>query len=52
MISTPFVTAPQTSGDDFDMAKSGRVLTVAQLAAEDGFTDIDGSQWPPFLIEA
>ena len=34
------------------MAKSGRVLTVGQLAAEYGFTDIDGRQWPPFQIEA
>src|SRR5262249_15118838 len=34
------------------MARSGRVLTVGQLAAEYGFTDIDGRQWPPFQIEA
>ncbi len=34
------------------MAKSGRVLTVGQLAPEYGFTDIDGRQWPPFQIEA
>jgi NAD(P)-dependent dehydrogenase (short-subunit alcohol dehydrogenase family) len=34
------------------MAKSGRVLTVGQLAAEYGFTDVDGRQWPPFQIEA
>jgi NAD(P)-dependent dehydrogenase (short-subunit alcohol dehydrogenase family) len=34
------------------MARSGRVLTVGQLAAEYGFTDVDGRQWPPFRIEA
>jgi NAD(P)-dependent dehydrogenase (short-subunit alcohol dehydrogenase family) len=34
------------------MAKSGRVLTVGQLALEYGFTDVDGRQWPPFRIEA
>jgi NAD(P)-dependent dehydrogenase (short-subunit alcohol dehydrogenase family) len=33
------------------MAKSGRVLTVGQLAAEYGFTDVDGRQLPPFQIE-
>lgn len=38
--------------DPHVMAKSGRVLTVGQLAAEYGFTDIDGHRWPPFLIEA
>jgi NAD(P)-dependent dehydrogenase (short-subunit alcohol dehydrogenase family) len=32
------------------MAKSGRVLTVGQLAADYGFTDIDGRQLPPFQI--
>ena len=34
------------------MAKSGRVLTVGHLAAEYGFTDVNGRQWPPFQIEA
>ena len=34
------------------LAKSGRVLTVGQLATEYGFTDVDGRQWPPFQIEA
>jgi NAD(P)-dependent dehydrogenase (short-subunit alcohol dehydrogenase family) len=34
------------------MAKSGRVLTVGQLAVEYGFTDVDGRQWPPFQMEA
>jgi NAD(P)-dependent dehydrogenase (short-subunit alcohol dehydrogenase family) len=33
------------------MAKSGRVLTVGQLAPEYGFTDVDGRQWPPLQIE-
>jgi NAD(P)-dependent dehydrogenase (short-subunit alcohol dehydrogenase family) len=39
------------AGDTNVMAKSGRVLTVGQLAAEYGFTDIDGRQWPPFQIQ-
>ena len=34
------------------MAKSGRVLTVGHLAAEYGFTDVDGRQWPLFQVEA
>jgi NAD(P)-dependent dehydrogenase (short-subunit alcohol dehydrogenase family) len=34
------------------LARSGRVLTVGQLAAEYGFTDVDGRQWPPFQIQA
>jgi NAD(P)-dependent dehydrogenase (short-subunit alcohol dehydrogenase family) len=34
------------------MARSGRVLTVGELAAEYGFTDVDGRQWSPFRIEA
>src|SRR5262249_55913637 len=34
------------------MAKSGRVLTAGELAAEYGFTDVDGRQWPPFRVEA
>jgi NAD(P)-dependent dehydrogenase (short-subunit alcohol dehydrogenase family) len=33
------------------MAKSGRVLTVGDLAAEYGFMDVDGRLWPPFQIE-
>src|SRR5262245_27688104 len=33
------------------MARSGQVLTVGQLAAEYGFTDVDGRQWPPLQIE-
>jgi NAD(P)-dependent dehydrogenase (short-subunit alcohol dehydrogenase family) len=40
------------AGDTNVMARSGRVLTVGQLATEHGFTDIDGRQWPPFQIEA
>jgi NAD(P)-dependent dehydrogenase (short-subunit alcohol dehydrogenase family) len=40
------------AGDPNVMARSGRVLTVGQLAAEYGFTDADGRQWPPFQIEA
>jgi NAD(P)-dependent dehydrogenase (short-subunit alcohol dehydrogenase family) len=40
------------AGDANVMAKSGRVLTVGQLAPEYGFTDIDGRQLPPYQIEA
>ena len=40
------------AADENVMAKSGRVLTVGHLAAEYGFTDVDGRQWPPFQIEA
>jgi dehydrogenase/reductase SDR family member 1 len=40
------------AGDTNKMAKSGQVLTVGQLAAEYGFTDVDGRQWPPLQIEA
>jgi NAD(P)-dependent dehydrogenase (short-subunit alcohol dehydrogenase family) len=39
------------AGDANVLAKSGRVLTVGQLATEYGFTDIDGRQWPPFQVE-
>jgi NAD(P)-dependent dehydrogenase (short-subunit alcohol dehydrogenase family) len=39
------------AGDANIMIKSGRVLTVGQLAAEYGFTDTDGRQWPAFQIE-
>jgi NAD(P)-dependent dehydrogenase (short-subunit alcohol dehydrogenase family) len=34
------------------LARSGRVLTVGQLATEYGFTDVGGRQWPPFQVEA
>jgi NAD(P)-dependent dehydrogenase (short-subunit alcohol dehydrogenase family) len=34
------------------MAKSGRVLTVGDMAAEYGFTDVDGRRLPPFRMEA
>ena len=40
------------AGDANVMVKSGRVLTVGQLATEYGFTDVDGRQWLPFQIEA
>lgn len=33
------------------MKKTGRVLRVADLAAEYGFTDIDGRQVPPFELD-
>jgi len=39
------------AGDTDVLAKSGQVLTVGELAAEYGFTDVDGRQWPPFRIE-
>lgn len=38
--------------DGHVMAKSGRVLTVGELAAEYGFTDVNGRQWPPLRVEA
>jgi hypothetical protein len=40
------------AGDANVMAKSGRVLTVGELAAEYGFTDVDGRQLPAFQIQA
>jgi NAD(P)-dependent dehydrogenase (short-subunit alcohol dehydrogenase family) len=39
------------AGDANIIAKSGRVLTVGQLAPEYGFTDVDGRQLPPLQIE-
>jgi NAD(P)-dependent dehydrogenase (short-subunit alcohol dehydrogenase family) len=39
------------AADENILAKSGRVLTVGQLAPEYGFTDIDGRQWPPLQME-
>jgi NAD(P)-dependent dehydrogenase (short-subunit alcohol dehydrogenase family) len=39
------------AGDANVLARSGQVLTVGELAAEYGFTDVDGRQWPPFRIE-
>jgi NAD(P)-dependent dehydrogenase (short-subunit alcohol dehydrogenase family) len=38
--------------DDNVMARSGRVLTVGELAKEYGFTDVDGRQPPPFHMES
>ena len=38
------------AGDASVSAKSGRVLTVADLAREYGFTDIHGQQWPAFRM--
>jgi NAD(P)-dependent dehydrogenase (short-subunit alcohol dehydrogenase family) len=38
--------------DENVIAKTGRVLTVGDLAAEYGFTDVDGKRWPPFQIQA
>jgi hypothetical protein len=32
------------------MAKTGRGLTVGELAQVYGFTDLDGSQPPPFRM--
>ena len=39
------------AGDPGVLEKSGRVLTVGELAREYGFTDIDGRQPEPFAIE-
>jgi NAD(P)-dependent dehydrogenase (short-subunit alcohol dehydrogenase family) len=38
------------AGDPDVLEKTGRVLTVGELAAEYGFADIDGSQPPAFKI--
>jgi NAD(P)-dependent dehydrogenase (short-subunit alcohol dehydrogenase family) len=40
------------AGDPGVLEKTGRVLTVGDLAREYGFTDIDGRQPEPFAIEA
>jgi len=40
------------AGDAGVMAKSGGVHRVADLAAEYGFTDIDGRRVPPFELDA
>ena len=32
------------------MAKTGRVLTVAELSTEYGFTDVNGKQWPAIRV--
>ena len=58
--AAPDLESPEYSGravvalaaDADVIAKSGRVLTVGHSAAEYGFTDVDGRQWPPFQIEA
>ncbi len=39
------------AADSRVMAKTGRVLRVADLAAEYGFTDIDGRWVPPFELD-
>jgi NAD(P)-dependent dehydrogenase (short-subunit alcohol dehydrogenase family) len=38
------------AGDDNVLSKSGRVLLVAELAREYGFTDVDGRQMEAFHI--
>jgi NAD(P)-dependent dehydrogenase (short-subunit alcohol dehydrogenase family) len=38
------------AGDANVLAKTGRVLTVGELAVEYGFTDVDGRQLPPFRM--
>lgn len=39
------------ASDKDAIAKSGRTLTVGELASAYGFTDIDGRQLPPFRID-
>jgi hypothetical protein len=39
------------SADPNVLAKSGQTLTAGALAAEYGFTDVDGRRVPPFHIE-
>ena len=38
------------AADPGEMAKSGRVLRVGDLAQEYGFTDVDGRQIPAFQL--
>ena len=38
------------AADPAVMAKTGRVLTVGELAPEYGFTDLDGTRPPPFRM--
>src|SRR5581483_9656690 len=38
------------AGDPNIMARSGQVLTAGRLAAEFGFTDLDGRYIPPFKL--
>jgi NAD(P)-dependent dehydrogenase (short-subunit alcohol dehydrogenase family) len=38
------------AGDPAVIEKTGQVLTVGDLAREYGFTDVDGSQPPPFRL--
>jgi hypothetical protein len=38
------------AGDANVLAKTGRVLTVSDLAVECGFADVDGRQLPPFRM--
>ena len=40
------------AADPAVMARTGQVLRVADLAAEYGFTDIDGRRVPPFELDA
>jgi hypothetical protein len=40
------------SGIEFHLEKSGQLVDVGTLAREYGFTDIDGTQPPPFRIPA
>ena len=40
------------AADPAVMARSGRVWRVGDLAAEYGFTDIDGRRIPPFELDA
>ena len=40
------------AADPAVMARSGRVWRVGDLAADYGFTDIDGRRIPPFELDA
>jgi hypothetical protein len=40
------------ASDERVIEKSGRLVDVGTLAREYGFTDIDGTQPPPFRIPA
>ena len=51
LVPAPEAAVVALAADANILAKSGRVLTVGQLAMEYSFTDVDGRQWPPFQIE-
>jgi transposase len=51
LVPVPEAAVVALAADANILAKSGRVLTVGQLATEYGFTDADGRQRRPFQFE-